>query len=71
MSIFLSILGIFIILAVIWDAFETMVLPRWVTSRFRFARFFYRSTWRAWSFLLRTIPSGKRRETFRAFFGPL
>jgi hypothetical protein len=71
MSIFLSILGIFIILAVLWDGFETMVLPRRVTSRFRFARFFYRSTWRAWSSLLRTIPAGKRRETFRAFFGPL
>jgi hypothetical protein len=71
MSIFLSIIGIFIILAVLWDGFETMVLPRRVTRRFRFARFFYRSTWRAWSFLLRTITSGKGRETFRAFFGPL
>jgi Ion channel len=70
-SILLSILGICIIIAVLWDGFETMVLPRRVTRRFRFARFFYRWTWRAWSFLLRTIPSGKRRETFRAFFGPL
>ena len=71
MSILLSILGIFIILAVLWDGFETMVLPRRVTRRFRFARFFYRSTWRAWVLLLRTIPSGRERETFRGFFGPL
>jgi hypothetical protein len=70
-SILLSILGICIVIAVLWDGFETMVLPRRVTRRFRFARFFYRSTWRTWSSLLRTIPSGKRRETFRAFFGPL
>jgi hypothetical protein len=71
MSILLTILGIFIILAVLWDGFETMVLPRRVTRRFRFARFFYRSTWRAWVLLLRTIPSGRERETFRGFFGPL
>jgi hypothetical protein len=71
MSVLLSVLGIFIILAVLWDGFETMVLPRRVTRRFRFARFFYRSTWRAWSFLLRMIPSSKGRESFRAFFGPL
>jgi hypothetical protein len=27
-SIFLTIIGIFVILAVVWDGFETMVLPR-------------------------------------------
>jgi len=71
MSIFLSILGTIIILAVLWDGFETMVLPRRVTRRFRFARLFYRTTWHTWTFLLRAIPSGKRRETFQGFFGPL
>lgn len=71
MPVFLSMLGIFIILAVVWDGFETMVLPRRVTRRARFARFFYHSTWRAWSLFLRIIPSGKRREAFRAFFGPV
>jgi hypothetical protein len=30
----------------LWDAFEVIVLPRRVTRRFRFARFFYRFTWR-------------------------
>ncbi len=71
MSICLSILGIAIILAVLWDGFETMVLPRRVTRRFRFARLFYRMTWRTWTFLLRAIPSEKKRATFRGFFGPL
>jgi hypothetical protein len=69
--IFLSIFGIFTILAVLWDGFETMVLPRRVTARFRFARFFYRATWRVWSFLLRAIPSDKGRGTYRGLFGPL
>jgi hypothetical protein len=69
--IFLSIIGIFIILAVLWDGFETMVLPRRVTRRFRFARFFYRSSWRIWSLLLKAIPSDRGRAAYRGFFGPL
>jgi hypothetical protein len=71
MSIFLSIIGILTILAVLWDGFETMVLPRRITRRFRFARFFYRSTWRLWSLLLKVIPSNRGRATYRALFGPL
>jgi Ion channel len=70
-SIFLSIIGIFIILAVLWDGFETMVLPRRITRRFRFARFFYRSAWRLWSVLLKMIPSDKARTAYRALFGPM
>lgn len=71
MSIFLTITGIFVILAVLWDGFETMVLPRRITRRFRFARFFYRTAWRLWSLLLKTIPSQGARGTYRALFGPL
>lgn len=71
MSIVLSILAIVLILAVLWDGFETMMLPRRITRRFRFTRLFYRSTWRMWSCLLAAIPSAKGRETFRGFFGPL
>ena len=70
MSIFLSIIGIFIIIAVLWDGFETMVLLRRITQRFRFARFFYRSTWRLWTLLLKVIPSNQGRATYRALFGP-
>ncbi|MGA8181607.1 MAG: potassium channel family protein [Desulfobacterales bacterium] len=71
MCIFLSIIGIFIVLAVLWDGFETMVLPRRITRRFRFARLFYRTTWRLWSLLLKIIPSDKGRTTYRALFGPM
>jgi hypothetical protein len=70
-SILLCIIGIFVILAVLWDGFETMVLPRRITRRFRFARFFYGSTWRLWSLLLKIIPSDKARTTYRALFGPM
>ena len=71
MSIFLSIIGIIIILAVLWDGFETMVLPRRITRRFHFTRFFYRSIWRLWSLLLKAIPSNRVRAAYRGLFGPL
>src|SRR5712692_3781669 len=63
--------GLIVILIVLWDAFETIVLPRTVTRRVRLTRLFYRSTWRPWSRLARLLPAGKRRESYLSFFGPL
>src|SRR5437879_2191861 len=63
--------GFALVLTVLWDAFETMVLPRRVTRRVRLARLFYRFTWRPWSAITRHLPPGKRRESFLSFFGPL
>jgi hypothetical protein len=53
------------------DAFETIVSPRRVTHRYRFTRFFFRSTWTLWRALGRHLSSGKRREAFLSWFGPL
>jgi len=66
-----AILGAAVILVVLWDAFETIVLPRRVTRRFRLTRAFYRSTWRVWSLVVCRVAPGKRRETFLALYGPL
>jgi hypothetical protein len=63
--------GVLWIVAIIWDAFEVIVLPRRVTRRLRPARMFYRVTWRAWSALARRMRMGARRETYLSFFGPL
>jgi Ion channel len=62
--------GIAVIAIVLWDAFETVILPRRVTRRFRLARLFYRSTWRAW-LAFTALATGHRRETLLGFFGPL
>jgi len=62
--------GIAVIAIVLWDAFETVILPRRVTRRFRLARLFYRSTWGTWSAFAALAP-GRRRETLLGFFGPL
>ena len=48
MRILVAILGIALLLIVLWDAFETIVLPRRVTRKLRLTRLFYRSTWRPW-----------------------
>jgi hypothetical protein len=69
--IFAAVLGIALILLILWDAFESVVLPRRVTRKFRFTRFFYRSTWLLWSWVFRSASKGKRRENYLSYFGPL
>ena len=71
MHVLATIGGILLIILTLVDAFETILQPRRVTHRFRFARFFYRSTWRVWRFLALNLNVGKRREAFLGVFGPL
>jgi hypothetical protein len=58
-------------LLVLWDSFETVVLPRRVTRRIRLARLFYRYTWLAYSALGSFLFTGKRRDGYFSFYGPL
>ena len=71
MRLLIGLFGLLIILVVLWDAFETIVLPRRVTRRVRLTRLLYRSTWRPWSAIVRRIRNNKRRETLLSFYGPL
>lgn len=63
--------GLLILAVILWDAFETIILPRRVTRRFRLARTFYRSTWIPWRAVARRMRSAKRRDAFLAYYGPL
>jgi ion channel len=63
--------GALLLIVVLWDAFETIVLPRRATGRVRLTRVFYRLTWRPIRASARRIPAGSRRETYLSFFGPL
>jgi len=63
--------GIALIVAILWDAFETIILPRRVTRRFRLASAFYRTVWTPWSALARSLHKAKRREELLGLFGPL
>ena len=63
--------SIFVIILVLIDGFETILQPRRVMHRWRYARLFYRSTWRVWRAAALLIGPGKRREAFLSIFGPL
>jgi Ion channel len=66
-----ALIGILLIIIVLWDVFETIVLPRRVTRRFRLTRLFYRSIWQPWSIVARLVRRNKTRETFLSIFGPI
>jgi hypothetical protein len=67
----IAIAGIVMILAIVWDAFEALVLPRTASRSFRPARVFYRITWPGWTAIAYLLGRGQRRENFLAIFGPL
>jgi hypothetical protein len=63
--------GFMVLFVVLWDAFETIILPRGVTRKFRLTRLFYRSTWRPWRALSRLLRGARQRNLFLSFYGPL
>src|ERR1700686_1463853 len=71
MKFFAVILGVLLILVVLWEAFETIVLPRRVTRTFRLTRLFYRSTWKPWAALAGMRGSRKKRHSLLSYYGPL
>jgi len=71
MHVFAGVLGLAIIAIILGDAFETIILPRRVTRKFRLTRLFYRYSWLLWRALCRPIRTRKRREAYLSFFGPL
>ena len=71
MHTFCTIAGIVSILAILLDAFETVVLPRRGQRSFRLTSWFYRRTWIPYRSLAGRIPARARRENFLSYFGPL
>ncbi|MFO0811183.1 MAG: potassium channel family protein [Gemmataceae bacterium] len=71
MTVLYAVAGGVLALAVLLDAFESVVLPRRVTRPYRLTRFFYRTSWRAFVALTLLIPEGKRRQSVLGVFGPL
>ncbi len=71
MSILGALASAALILWILMEAFESMVLPRRVTRKFRFTRTFIRGSWSVWLLLSRGFRTPKRRETFLSVFGPL
>ena len=71
MNILTIIVSVLFIFTILQDGFETVVLPRRVTRRFRLSRLFYMTTWVLWSSVARKMRSGNRRDLYLSYFGPL
>jgi hypothetical protein len=65
------VLATILILVILWDAFETIILSRRVSRKFRLTRLFYRTLWPPWRAVARLAPAGNRRENVLMVFGPL
>jgi hypothetical protein len=71
MKLLIAIAGLFILFATLWEAFETIILPRRVTRPIRLVRMFYRVTWKFWATVNGLIRSKKLREAHLSYYGPL
>ena len=71
MYLAVAFLGVLLILVNLWDAFETIILPRRVARRLRLTALFYRSFWWPWSSFARRLTSRSKREKYLGLFGPL
>lgn len=63
--------GIVCLWVVLLDAFQTIILPRRASGRFRLTRMFYIATWNPWRFLVRRLSNPRKRETVLSYYGPL
>ncbi|HVU48237.1 MAG TPA: potassium channel family protein [Terracidiphilus sp.] len=71
MRVLALIAGVVCLFAVLLDAFQTIILPRRATGRFRITRIFYGLTWRPWVLFARIFRHPRKRETAFSFYGPL
>ena len=71
MRVLAIVLAALCILIILQDSFETIVLPRRVSRKFRLARLFYTFTWVPWRAIGRKMRPGNRREYFLSLYGPL
>ena len=63
--------GIVLVLVTLWEAFETMILPRAIMRPGRVTHYFYRSTHWIKRQVARRVPWRAMRETMLAAYGPL
>ena len=71
MRLLVGIAGVILIAIVLWEAFETIILPRRVVRRVRLTRFLYLVTWNPWSVIASATRNARRKEKLLSFFGPL
>lgn len=71
MGLLAWIAGTLLVLAVLGDAFETIVVPKTIERRMRISTAYARAIWKVWHSLVKRLPEGKSRQTALQSFGPL
>ena len=71
MKLLIAIAGMMILLGTLWEAFETIILPRRVTRPYRLVRIFYQTTWKFWAAVNRLFRNKTLREAHLSYYGPL
>jgi hypothetical protein len=66
-----AITGALLVLVQLWDAYETILLPRRLPADVRVSRVVLRALWRTWTFWGRRIAARNRRELFLSFYPQL
>jgi hypothetical protein len=63
--------GIACLFVALFDAFQTVILPRRATGRFRITRMYLVLTWWPWAQVAGRIRDSRKRETALSYYGPL
>jgi hypothetical protein len=63
--------GLLLALILLWDAYETILLPRRLPGDLRVSRLVLRTLWKAWKALGRKIRLRSNRELFLSFYAQL
>ena len=71
MHVVALIAGFMCLTAVFVDAFQSIILPRRPTRRFRISRFFFVLTWTAWAARAQQTKDPMEREQVFSIYGPL
>ncbi len=66
-----GVVAAWMISAILWDAFEVLILPRRVTRDMRFTRLLHRAVWTPWRTLAYRMKKGPQREQFLSVYGPI
>src|SRR5258708_1284477 len=71
MNLIATVAGSLLVFVVLWDTFETIILPRTVTRQLRLTRLFYLTLGAGWRTVARRMAPGDRRERLLGAYGPL
>lgn len=63
-------IGALVVAVILWDAFETVLVPRRIGRRVRLTRYFYVFSWPLWRAVASRIRRTSARESLLGFFGP-